>query len=193
MDLQPDAVELPLDVGGMDPTEGVRRVDRRLRQHGVEGPKDGKAESAEAGLALGDGRGGHGAQVALEHERAAHLRDRNPGRGGHALDHAPLESALPQLADQQAGQELLFGVGRGGQQRRELLLRACWLPAPTASRIRSSAASTSISPSVDPAAGGGRSRSEAHPTPIVPCGNLPDRYATAIGSPRLQTSQARGE
>jgi hypothetical protein len=53
---------------------------------------------------------------------------------------------------------------------------------PTASRIRSSAASTSINPSVDPTAGGGRSRSDAHPTPIVPLGNLPDRYATAIGT-----------
>jgi hypothetical protein len=103
VDLQPDAVELPLDVGGMDPIECVGRVRRGLREHRVHGPKDGEAESPQPRLAPGDGRGRHGAQVALEHERPAHVRSRNAGRGGHAFDHAPLESTLSQLADQEAG------------------------------------------------------------------------------------------
>ena len=60
--------------------------------------------------------------------------------------------------------------------------RAFWLPAPVAVRIRSKAASTPTNSIDASSAGLGRSRSEAHPTPIVPCGSPPERKATAIGT-----------
>ena len=52
-------------------------------------------------------------------------------------------------------------------------------PGPEVAAMRDIAASTSSSASVGVVAGSGRSRSAAQPTPIEPCGNTPERYATA--------------
>ena len=62
------------------------------------------------------------------------------------------------------------------------LRRAACEPGPAIDCRRDTAASTSSSSSVGDSAGGGRSRSAAHPTPTVPCGSAPDRYATAIAT-----------
>ena len=72
--------------------------------------------------------------------------------------------------------------------------RAAWEPAPAVAPILRSAVSTSMSSSAagaDP--GGGRSFSEAHPTPIDPCGRTPDRYATAIGTSSGRSAASREE
>ena len=54
--------------------------------------------------------------IARQHHRPAHLARRQPGRLGDRLDHHPLERALAQLADQQAQQEVLLGLGRPPEQ-----------------------------------------------------------------------------
>ena len=120
VDLEADAVELPLDVGRVDPFERVGRVGRRLREHRVHGAKDGEPEAIETCLALGDRRRGHGPQIALEHQRPPNPRGGNPRRRGDPFHHASLERALPELAHQEPGQERLLGFGRAFEQRREL-------------------------------------------------------------------------
>jgi hypothetical protein len=70
--------------------------------------------------------------------------------------------------------------------------RAACEPAPACAPIRSNAASTSVTPRLGSAAGGGMSRTEAQPTPICRCRSSPDRNATAgtISSGRSRRRQA---
>ena len=73
--------------------------------------------------------------------------------------------------------------------------RAACEPRPAMACRRVNASSTSSTSSVGGAsAGGGSSRRDAHPTPIVPCGSSPERYATAIGtSSGARLGEAVGE
>src|SRR5207253_8371168 len=57
-----------------------------------------------------------------------------------------------------------------------------WDPGPVVVASRANAASTSRMFSDGSAAAGGRSGSEAHPTPIDPRGSSPERYATATAT-----------
>jgi hypothetical protein len=56
------------------------------------------------------------APVAGHRQRPAHLGGTHPGGPGHRLGHDPGEGALAQLTGEQAAQEGLLGLGRGGEQ-----------------------------------------------------------------------------
>ena len=134
--------------------------------------------------ALADRGRRHRPELAREHHRPPDLGDGEARGPRDRLHHHALERALAQLAEEEPDEEPLLGLGRAPEQRRELLaarsLRAGPGDArdPRRGRVHLQRARSSRAAR----AGSGSSRSAAQPTPIVPCGSTPERYATAIGT-----------
>ena len=116
VDLDARAVELPLERRLAEPRERLGDVLGGLRQHRLHRPEQLDRKPREPGRAL------------AERRLRPRPRDRPPAspRGalarpaarppGDRLDHHPLERALAQLADQQAQQKVLLGLGRPPEQ-----------------------------------------------------------------------------
>ena len=119
--LDPRSVELPLDVGGREPLETGRDVACRLREHRAERaqwrqPEPRQPVAPFAHRDLRDGR-----KIAGEHGSAAHVCQRHAGRLRDCVRHHALERSLPQLAQEQAGEQALLGLRGARVERGELL------------------------------------------------------------------------
>src|SRR5262249_56254894 len=90
-------------VGGGGGGEGVE---------GVEGLRDERRRGLGAGEEEG---GGEGRDVARQHRGAADVGGRHAGGAGDGVGEDAFERALPQLAEQQADQKILF-VRRGAAE-----------------------------------------------------------------------------
>ena len=116
MDLDPRAVELPLDRGRMDLRERGADVGRGLGEHRLERMADPQAQRREPRLALRQGDRRDGAEVAAEHERAPHRGELDVRRLRDRVGHHARERALAQVAGQQPDEEPLLGLGRAGHE-----------------------------------------------------------------------------
>ena len=124
VDLDPGAVELPLEGGAAQLAEGGGGALGAAGQHGLDRPQELHAEAAERRATHGQGRRGDLAQLAAQHGGSAHLGRREVGCAGDRLDQDALEGALAQLADDEAPEEvLLLGRGAGEQGRQGLEAR----------------------------------------------------------------------
>ena len=115
-DLDPGAVQLPLDRGLPHPLHGRLDAGRGRGQHRLEGAADLEVELAQGRDAGGQGGLGHRAEGPAQHHGPPHLGPGDPGGLGDGLDHHPLQGALAELARQQADQEALLGGGRPPEQ-----------------------------------------------------------------------------
>ena len=125
MGLDPCAVELPLDVRGLQSLETGRDVAGRLGEHRADRAQRGQPEPREPVATLAHRDLGDRGEIAGEHRRAAHVRSRYAGRLRDRVRHHALERSLPKLAEEQADEETLFGLGRPREERRELLTARC--------------------------------------------------------------------
>ena len=176
MRLDPCAVELPLDVRGLQSLETGRDVAGRLREHRADRAQRGEPEPREPVAALAHRDLGDRGEIAGEHRRAAHVRGRYAGRLRDRVGHHALERSLPKLAEEQADEETLLGLGRAREERRELLAARC-LRALADDRLQARHRRVDLE-QLERRLGrqaSGCSRSAAHPTPTVPCGSSPDR------------------
>ena len=124
-------------------------VGRGRGEHRRDRPPDLEPERRQRLRAAAERRLGDRAEVAAQHQRPPHGRDRHAGRLGHRVADHRGQRALAQVAEHQRAQERLLGRRRARQQR---------APAPRAARPRepaplsaghaSSAASTSATVSV---------------------------------------------
>ncbi len=121
MSLDPRTVELPLDVRGLQSFETGRDVAGRLREHGADRAQRGQPEPRQPVAALAHRDLGNRGEIAGEHRRATHLRGRYAGRPRDRVGHDAFERALPKLAEEQADEETLLGLGRSREQRGELV------------------------------------------------------------------------
>ena len=121
MGLDPRAVELPLDVRGLQSLETGRDVAGRLREHRADRAQRGQPEPRQPGGALAHRDLCHRGKIAREHRRAAHVRDRYAGRLRDRVRHHALERSLPKLAEKQADEQTLLGLGRSREELGELL------------------------------------------------------------------------
>ena len=119
VELDPGAVQLPLDRSLPHPLHGRLDAGRGRGQHRLEGAADLEVELAQATDAGGQGGLGHRAEGPAQHHGPPHLGPGDPGGLGDGLDHHPLEGALAELAREQPDQEALLGGGRPPEQLAE--------------------------------------------------------------------------
>ena len=119
---------------------------------------------------------GDRAEIAAQHQRPPHRRDRHLRGLRHRVADDRRQRALAQVAEDQRAQEGLLGRRRARQQRASArrAARACD-PAPLSAASASNAASTSATDSVGSAAAGGSSFSDAQPTPSTRWRGAPAR------------------
>jgi hypothetical protein len=123
VDLDPDAIDLPLHRGGRDLRQRRGDAGRRGGEHRTDRPANPQRERAQRRYGLLRS-GGRRAQRGLRHLRqrsaqlvsAADLVGRHACRAGHGLRHDPLERALAEITGQQPDQELALGLGGATQQ-----------------------------------------------------------------------------
>ena len=189
--LEPRAVELPLDGCGTQALDGALEILCGLGEHRLDGTKHRQAEPGDARVA------------AREQPRRPPRRDCRrassragpgpPGSGRHwprrpsSRPRALLASALPAAAT--CRKRCSLSVARSKRPASSAARSACE-PFPEIVAMRPTAVSTSSSSSVGGGgAAGGRSCSDAHPTPTDPCGNSPARYETATGTSSGRSSR----
>jgi hypothetical protein len=124
--LHAHAVELPLEHGAClrQLRQRVGDVGRRAGKHRLHRAQQLQVEACDARSALGERRVDHCRQIGGEHLRAPHRGRRQSGRQRDRVDDEALERALPQLARQHAGEELLLLRGRAAEQLSQRLLAA---------------------------------------------------------------------
>ncbi len=116
VDLDPGAVELPLDRGLAQFRDRLADVIRAPREHRQHRPEELDREGTEPRRATGQCRVGHLGEIARHHQRAAHVGRRPVGRARHRFHQQPLERALAQLARDQPAEEALL-LRRESQQQ----------------------------------------------------------------------------
>ncbi len=116
VDLDPRAVELPVDGGRRDLLQRGGDVRGGAGEHRRERAHDLERDRVEAGAAVGQRDRRHRGEVAVQHQRAAQ-RGRRDARGlRHRLRHHPGERALAQVAAEQPDQERALLRGRPREQ-----------------------------------------------------------------------------
>ena len=116
VDLDADAVELPLDRRGAELVHRGGDVRGRRGEHRAHRAADLEPERAQRLGPAGERGGGHGAEVAAQHQRPPQDGGRHAGGAGGGLGHHALERALAQLAREQRAQEALLALGRPPEQ-----------------------------------------------------------------------------
>ena len=116
VDLDPCAVELPLERGLAQLGERLGRAVRAAGQHRQHRPEELHREARERRGALGQRGAGDVRQVARQHHGAAYVIRRQAGRARHRLDHQRVERALAELAHHEAEEELPLVVAEPREQ-----------------------------------------------------------------------------
>ena len=119
MDLHARAVELKFQRGLAEIAERAFHVAGRLREHGLHRTEKLNGIGRESrGTLLEDGAS-HAGDVAGHHHGAAHVVGGGTGSTGQRVHHYALESALPNLAEQQGAEEFLLRRGGAREQPAE--------------------------------------------------------------------------
>ena len=117
MDLQPRAVELPVDRGRPGPGERGRDVGRGAGEHRRQRPPDLEPDRRQAGAPVAQRDRRDGGEVAVQRQRPPQLAPGQPGRPRRGVGHDARERALAEVAQQQPHQEVLLRRARPRQQR----------------------------------------------------------------------------
>ena len=110
------AVQLVLERGFAEFGERGVHVGRRVGQHRLHRLEDLPGEARERRITLDERRSCHRRERAGEHRGAAHAGGGDPRGAGDRFQQHPFERALPQLAKQQANEELLLVARRASEQ-----------------------------------------------------------------------------
>lgn len=125
VDLQPDAVQLPLHRGGpVHRAQRVRHRRRGRRQHRGQGSQHFQADAPEAVGPIGQGHPGDLAEVARQQDRPPHQAGGDLGGAGDRVRQDAGQRALPQLAGEEATEELRLRAGGSPEQPTEDLVAA---------------------------------------------------------------------
>ncbi len=131
MYLNASAIEFEFERCRSEFAERGGYIFRSLRQHGLHRPEELDNVSIETGLPGFERRSSDASHVAGHHHGAAQDCRADAGRNGQRFEHQSFQRTLPDIAEQQTFQEILFGLGRprkqGMQQGALLLLRAASL------------------------------------------------------------------
>ena len=131
------AIELVLECRIVHACERVADVLRGVGQHRLHGLEDLDGKPIERLRAVVQSSGGDLCEAAGHHRRTAHAGGRQASRARDGLDEHTLECSLPQLAEEQAYEEVLFL----GRRAREQLAKDLHAPG---NRPRSGHASHSV-------------------------------------------------
>ena len=110
VDLHARAVELVLEHGRRERGERARRRPRRAREHRRQRLVERQPKPLEPGAACLERGARDGRQAARQHDGAAHVGRRDLGGRRNRFGHDAFERALPQLAEQEAREELLLAA-----------------------------------------------------------------------------------
>ena len=116
MHLDARTIELVLERRIVHACERIADVLRRVGQHRLHGLEYLDRKPIERLRAIVQSSGRHLCEAASHHRRTAHAGGRHASRARDGFDEHTLECSLPQLAEEQAYEEVLFLGGRAREQ-----------------------------------------------------------------------------